>query len=106
MPDATAPFPAIMPATCVPWPNASATDGSPVTRLTFAITLFLPSPDASTNARDRRTRGLTGGGLPAIINAARHAGPEGGGSDEVIEARGTDNPDAAGCRRRGTAGSF
>ena len=31
--------PAMIPATCVPWPYASASDGSPVTKLTFATTL-------------------------------------------------------------------
>ena len=30
----------MMPAMCVPWPYTSATPGSPVTKLTFATTLF------------------------------------------------------------------
>src|SRR5258705_6770170 len=38
---ATLALPAMMPAMCVPWPNASLTDGSPVTKLTFATTLFV-----------------------------------------------------------------
>ena len=45
------PVPAIMPATCVPWPNASSTDESPVTKLTFATTLFA-------SARVRRDAGV------------------------------------------------